>query len=137
MTQEEAIALSNLGTKALKEEACHRTHWHSQIPQIIAATKEAQFSGYPVYDREILTPELLAKNEQITLIGNAAHPICPFKDQRANQALLDALGLERTIAKQCQPLSNWRSAKALQFLHADIALYEGDEPKGRCLKRKE
>jgi hypothetical protein len=29
------------------------------------------------------------------------------------------------------------SAEAAQFLHSDVALYEGDEPRGRVLKRKE
>ena len=27
------------------------------------------------------------------------------------------------------------SAAAAQFLHSDIALYEGDEPRGKVLKR--
>jgi hypothetical protein len=28
------------------------------------------------------------------------------------------------------------SAAAAQFLHTEIALYEGDEPRGKVLKRK-
>jgi hypothetical protein len=34
------------------------------IPQILAATLEAQVSGYPVHDRELLDSELLAKGGQ-------------------------------------------------------------------------
>jgi len=162
MTEKEAKELSAQGPHALKEEARRRTQWHDPIPQIIAATLEAQISGYPVYDRELLTSELLEKAGQITLIGDAAHPMSPFKGQGANQALLDALSLARGIAKGCKPLSQWRkkgirqsvltefesemlkrsavkvkdSAEAAQFLHSEIVLHEGDEPRGRCLKKK-
>jgi len=162
MQEKEAKALSTLGAKALKKEACNRTQWHNPIPQILAATLETQISGYPVYDRELLQSELLEKGEQVTLIGDAAHPMSPFKGQGANQALLDALALARGISKGCRPLSQWReagvresvltefesemlkrsaskvkdSAAAAQFLHSEIALYEGDEPRGRCLKGK-
>jgi 2-polyprenyl-6-methoxyphenol hydroxylase-like FAD-dependent oxidoreductase len=162
MTEKEAKELSAQGPQALKEEARRRTQWHDPIPQIIEATLEAQISGYPVYDRELLTPELLNKSGKITLIGDAAHPMSPFKGQGANQALLDALSLARAIAKGCKPLSQWRkvgirqsvltefesemlkrsavkvkdSAEAAQFLHSEIVLHEGDEPRGRCLKKK-
>ncbi len=71
MSEEEAKDLSSKGKKALKEEACRRTQWHEPIPQILEATLESQISGYPVYDRELLQPELLEKGKQITLIGDA------------------------------------------------------------------
>lgn len=161
MPEEEAKALSALGPQALKEEAYRRCQWHDPIPQILSATLEAQVSGYPVYDRALLKPELLEKGTQVTLIGDAAHPMSPFKGQGANQALLDALALARGISKGCRPFSQWRetgiresvltefesemlirsaskvkgSAEAAQFLHSEIVLHEGDEPRGRCLQR--
>jgi 2-polyprenyl-6-methoxyphenol hydroxylase-like FAD-dependent oxidoreductase len=163
MSEEEAKKLSAKGPKALKEESCRRTQWHDPIPQILAATLETQVSGYPVYDRKLLESELLEKGGPVTLIGDAAHPMSPFKGQGANQALLDALSLARAITKECRPLSKWRetgvrksvltefesemlarsaikvkhSAEAAQFLHSEIVLHEGDEPRGRVLKRKE
>lgn len=163
MLEEEAKSLSALGPLALKEEALRRTQWHDPIPQILEATLASQISGYPVYDRQLLDSELLDKGGSSTLIGDAAHPMSPFKGQGANQALLDALSLARAIAKGCKPLSQWRksgirksvltefeaemlersaakvkdSADAAQFLHSDIVLHEGDEPRGRCLKKKE
>lgn len=163
MPEEEAEALSAQGTQALKQEACRRCLWHDPIPQILAATLDAQVSGYPVYDRALLKPELLGKGAKVTLIGDAAHPMSPFKGQGANQALLDALALARGITKGCRPLSQWRevglrecvltefesemlersaakvkdSAEAAQFLHSDVVLHEGDEPRGRCIQRIE
>jgi 2-polyprenyl-6-methoxyphenol hydroxylase-like FAD-dependent oxidoreductase len=160
MPEKEAKALSASGAQALKEEACRRTQWHDPIPQILAATKEGQISGYPVYDRELLESKLLEKCGALTLIGDAAHPMSPFKGQGANQALLDALALARGISRGCKPLSQWREAgvresvltefesemlertaskvkdseEAAQFLHSEIVLHEGDEPRGRCLR---
>lgn len=163
LPENEAKTLSAKGVKALKAEACKRCQWHDPIPQILAATLEVHVSGYPVYDRALLEPELLAQGAQVTLIGDAAHPMSPFKGQGANQALLDALALARGISAGCRPLSQWReagiresvltefeaemltrsaskvtdSAEAAQFLHSDVVLHEGDEPRGRALKRKE
>lgn len=163
MPEKEAKALSAQGPRALKEEACRRTQWHEPIPAILTATLEAQISGYPVYDRELLTTDLLATAGQVTLIGDAAHPMSPFKGQGANQALLDALSLAREISKGCNSSSHWRlsgirksvltafesemversaskvkgSAEAAAFLHSEIVLYEGDEPRGRCITKNE
>jgi len=162
MSEKKAKDLSAQGAQALKKEACHRCQWHGPIPQILAATQEAQVSGYPVYDRALLKPESLEKSAHVTLIGDAAHPMSPFKGQGANQALLDALALAREITKGCGPFAQWReagiresvltkfesemlqrsatkvkdSAEAAQFLHSDIVLHESNEPRGRCLKRK-
>lgn len=160
MLEEDAKALSAKGPEALKEEACRRTQWHDPIPQILKATLATQISGYPVYDRELLKPEMFKSAGKATLIGDAAHPMSPFKGQGANQAVLDALSLARGITRGCRPLSDWKktgiresvlvefesemlersatkvkdSAAAAQFLHSESVLHESDSPRGKCLK---
>jgi len=154
---EEAQALSAKGALALKEEACRRAKWHTPIPQILSATPLSAISGYPVYDRELLKPEFFTKAGAVTLIGDAAHPMSPFKGQGANQALLDALSLARRISMGCTTFSKWQevgirevalrsfeeemiersafkvkdSENAVKFLHSERVLCEGQSPKGR------
>lgn len=161
LDEEMAKELSSKGPAALKEEAILRTPWHSPIPELLKATPEALISGYPAYDREIISPAHFDQAGAATLIGDAAHPMSPFKGQGANQALLDALMLARMIYNECSSHANWGetglrslilapfeermlersapkvrdSAAAADFLHTDVVLLEGNETRGGRYKR--
>lgn len=91
----------------LKEEIVRRcSNWHEPIPEMLRNTPMDCFSGYPVYDREVLEPGVLraakdtmdvGSQRRVTLIGDAAHPMTPFKAQGANQAMSDAVLLADTL----------------------------------------
>ncbi|CAE7801610.1 auaG [Symbiodinium sp. CCMP2592] len=92
---------------ALKAEIVRRCEtWHSPIPEMLAKTPLDSFSGYPVYDRDLLEPHVLRSTEEalrrVTLIGDAAHPMTPFKAQGANQALIDAVLLADVLVESIQ-----------------------------------
>ena len=79
-TEQEAMNKSIQGPESLKQEALNRCgSWHFPIPEIIQATPISFISGYPIYDRTLLDEEQLNISNCVTLIGDACHPMSPFK----------------------------------------------------------
>eukprot|EP00802_Teleaulax_amphioxeia_P003133 Tamp_03136.p1 GENE.Tamp_03136~~Tamp_03136.p1 ORF type:complete len:1171 (+),score=340.99 Tamp_03136:337-3513(+) len=113
---EEAARVFSKDTAALKAEILGLcADWHHPIPALLANTRLDCMSGYPVYDREALEPAVLrpphpapatptaseqaSAQRRVTLMGDAAHPMTPFKAQGANQALSDAVLLADTLVE--------------------------------------
>lgn len=113
VSEAEAAVLSSRGPAALQQEALLRCGaWHSPVPDILSATPVDLVSGYPVYDRAILQPKDLERSckdsnrpRRVTCLGDAIHCMSPFKGQGANQALLDALSLARSLYKALRSAS--------------------------------
>jgi salicylate hydroxylase len=104
---EEAMKLHKSGGKGLKQEALRRCgKWHDPIPQLIIATNEEDITGYPAFDRDVMDFNEFRQGKskenddnRVTVIGDACHPMSPFKGQGANQALVDAVTLAKHIGK--------------------------------------
>lgn len=156
----DAKILNKKWPEALKHEGIARlSDWHTPIPEILKATDTSLISGYPVYDRKILDLKFFKNFWNITLLWDAMHPMSPFKWQGANQAILDALDLARDITTTCDSDLNWRnvwlrnnllygfekkmlerssqkvrdSAKAVELLHSDAVLHDGEMPRSRWI----
>ena len=149
MREGDAAALSSQGAAALRVEAMQRcSSWHTPVSEILNGTPDSCVSGYPVYDRELLSADQFRDN--VTLIGDACHPMSPFKGQGANQALLDALYLARALYSTKGGKSSLEkalgmfhedmmertsvkvlaSAEAARFLHTDVAIQSGNVTRG-------
>lgn len=101
-TLDEAEALRRRGGAGLKAEALRRCGaWRDPLPALLRATRDEDVTGYPVFDREPPSPLELrggSGDSGVTILGDAAHPMSPFKGQGANQALADAVSLARCLA---------------------------------------
>ena len=101
----------------LKEHVSDRCgSWHAPIPQMIESTPLANLMGIVAYDRDPHCVhgacELAA--EKVVLLGDAAHPMSPFKGQGANQALIDAVAFADQLVAQSQSLSIGKRIEAFE-----------------------
>lgn len=105
-----AEELRKSGTEALRQEALRLCgDWHAPLPALLHATLPENVTGYPVFDRDPLPPTALRPVREdgrrfeadrlVTLLGDAIHPMAPFKGQGANQALLDGVLLSDELKK--------------------------------------
>ena len=103
--------------EVLREAAlAHVSAWPGcpDAARLIEATAPGDVTGYPIVDRDLPGP-LPARS---TLLGDAAHPMAPFKAQGANQALLDAVSLARCLAS-----TDLAPGPARRSVHEALAAY--------------
>jgi len=108
MPRADAEALARAGradAKALIAEAVRRCGaFCTPVPAILQRTPRALVTGYPVLDRDAMgaTPLSAATSAalggRVTLLGDAAFAMTPFKGQGANRALADAVSLADALA---------------------------------------
>ena len=75
--------------------------WHAPVPRIFTETDwESVWCG-PLYDRDEPRPPPTggAAKSRVVAIGDAAHPMSPFKGMGANTALFDAWHFARWLSK--------------------------------------
>ena len=122
---EAARALCRAGGAALLAEMKARCkHWHAPVPQMLEETLASSVWGTPLLDRPALplrrktsvaskgdvasegavagegavARAASAWHSRVTLLGDAAHAMTPFKGQGANQTLVDACLLAKCVA---------------------------------------
>lgn len=64
--------------------------WNEEFRQLVEDTPLSALRGGALFDRVPESMKALGGNRRIAVIGDAAHPMSPFKGQGANQALVDA-----------------------------------------------
>ena len=86
--------------------------WFPAIPELIAATDEANILTTDLYDRP---PKKTWSQQNVTLLGDAAHPMLPTLGQGACTALEDAYVVARCLAEQSDPSVAFQDYESLRF----------------------
>lgn len=86
--------------------------WFASIPELIAATDETDIIKTDLYDR---VPALPWSQQNITLLGDAAHPTLPTLGQGACMALEDALVVTKCLLEHSEPAVAFRKYESLRF----------------------
>ena len=142
ISEEQANKLSSVGTVSadtgvvLKQFALNIVSgWHAPVIKLISSTPGDLFSGYPIYDRDPIDIKDVDRNansrsashpilSRVLLIGDAAHPMSPFKGQGANQAIIDAFKLSDVLNSiAVQPSLNSADGISAQLRHFEQEMY--------------
>ncbi|MFQ4143717.1 FAD-dependent monooxygenase [Chlorogloeopsis sp. ULAP02] len=86
--------------------------WFPSIPELIAATKEANILTTELYDRP---PNQPWSKQNITLLGDAAHPMLPTLGQGACTALEDAYVVTKCLQEHSDPTAAFQQYESLRF----------------------
>ncbi len=86
--------------------------WFESIPELIAATDEVSILTTDLYDRPPTQPW---SKQNITLLGDAAHPMLPTMGQGACTALEDAYVVAKCLQEYPNPTAAFQQYEFLRF----------------------
>ncbi|MBW4694238.1 MAG: FAD-dependent monooxygenase [Lyngbya sp. HA4199-MV5] len=86
--------------------------WVPSIPELIAATDEADILTTDLYDR---LPTQPWSQQNVTLLGDAAHPMLPTMGQGACTALEDAWVITQCLQTHSDPVTAFQQYESLRF----------------------
>lgn len=86
--------------------------WFSAIPELITATDDSQILTTALYDRPPTQPW---SQGNITLLGDAAHPMLPTMGQGACTALEDAYVVAKCLKENSDPVAAFQQYESLRF----------------------
>ena len=86
--------------------------WFASVPELITATDETSILTTDLYDRTLAQPW---SKQNITLLGDAAHPMLPTMGQGACTALEDAFVVTQCLQEQANPTAAFQQYESLRF----------------------
>lgn len=86
--------------------------WFASVPELITATDETNILTTDLYDR---VPTQPWGKQNITLLGDAAHPMLPTMGQGACTALEDAFVVAKCLKEQANPTAAFQQYESLRF----------------------
>lgn len=90
-------AFAGLGGEQLKERAGREVaRWMEPIPQLVEATPLDRMRSRDLYDSD---PPMKLVCGRVIFLGDAAHPMSPYRGQGANSAMVDAITLADVFAE--------------------------------------